>query len=142
MAYRTTYQTYLMYDQADNSTYVKLIDIIDYSGMAEEQEYIEQATLSHRAPLTFAGNKKTEAKKFTALYDKTAFTKLKALEGKKKKYAIWLGGEGDGETATPNGSDGKFSWTGELSVTKMDGQPNEADKMQISISTESPVEFA
>ena len=72
----------------------------------------------------------------------TTFKTLKALEGKKTSYAVWFGGTEAAGVVTPTGSNGKFSFDGELSVYPTGGGVNEVVGMTISIAPSTPITFA
>lgn len=55
------------------------------------------------------------------------------LEGKQTEYAIWVGAETSNNVDTPNGENGKWSWTGDVSVFKAGGDVNAAQDMTITM---------
>lgn len=76
-----------------------------------------------------------EGLKFPANYDHTAYKALKKLEGKTDGYAVWFGGtDNEDGTVTPTGTDGKFSFDGQLSVHVTGGKVNEVVGMSITIA--------
>ena len=76
-----------------------------------------------------------EGLKFPANYDHTEYKALKALEGKTDGYAVWFGGtDNEDGTVTPTGTDGKFSFDGQLSVHVTGGKVNEVVGMSITIA--------
>jgi len=82
------------------------------------------------------------ALEFTANYTKEDFTKLKALEGQECEFAVWFGGTGEGGTLTPTGTDGKFEFTGQLSVFPVGGGVNEVVDMTVTIAPSTPITMA
>ena len=68
--------------------------------------------------------------------------KLKALEGKTNSYAVWFGGQESGGVVTPDGSNGKFEFDGQLSVYPVGGGVNEVVDMNISIAPSTPITFS
>ena len=88
------------------------------------------------------GIQSLDALEFTANYTKEDFTKLKALEGQKIELAVWFGGTGEGASLTPTGSDGKFEFTGQLSVFPVGGGVNEVVDMTITIAPSTPIIMA
>ena len=122
--------------------YTKLIDIKEFPDLGGEPEMLETTTLSDKMQTYIAGIQSLEGLSFTANYDKTDFSKLKALEGKKEQYAVWFGGTKAGGVVTPDGSNGKFSFDGELSVYPVGGGVNEVVDMNITIAPSTVITFA
>ena len=79
---------------------------------------------------------------FTEIYTLSDFQALKALEGKKASYAVWFGGTESAGVVTPDGSNGKFSFDGELSVYPVGGGVNEVVDMNITIAPSTPIAFS
>ena len=133
----STYQVVLM--QKNEATWSKLIDIKDFPDLGGEPEMLETTTLSDNMQTYIPGIQSLDALSFTANYTKTDYTTLKALENTTKEYAVWFGGTGEGETLTPTGSDGKFKFSGQLTVFPMGGGVNEVVSMQINIAPSTPI---
>lgn len=131
-----TYKTFLMHKAS--STYAKLVDIKDFSDLIGQPEPVEITTLSDAARRYIAGIHDNQALTFTANYTKTDFTTLAALEGTEADYAVYFGTDANGD---PDGSDGKVTFKGYLSVGINGGGVNEAVDMTITIlpSTEITV---
>ena len=138
----STYKVFLMHKAADAEAYTKLIDIKEFPDLGGEPEMLETTTLSDKMQTYIAGIQSLEGLSFTANYDKTDFSKLKALEGKKEQYAVWFGGTKAGGVVTPDGSNGKFSFDGELSVYPVGGGVNEVVDMNITIAPSTVITFA
>lgn len=136
----STYRVFLM--KKDSSTYTKLIDIKDFSDLGGEPETLETTTLSDNMQTYIPGIQSLDALTFTANYDVTNFTTLKALEDTEEEYAVWFGGTGEASTLTPTGSDGKFTFKGKLSVYPVGGGVNEVIDMKITIAPSTPIEFS
>lgn len=135
----STYKVFLM--KKDTSTYQKLVDIKEFPDLGGEPEMLETTTLSDNMQTYIAGIQSLDGLTFTANYDMTDFQKLKALEGKEEEYAVWFGGTGDAGSVTPDGSNGKFSFKGQLSVFPVGGGVNEVVDMSISIAPSTPITF-
>lgn len=138
----STYKVFLMHKAASTEVYTKLIDIKEFPDLGGEPEMLETTTLSDKMQTYIAGIQSLEGLSFTANYDKTDFSKLKALEGKKEQYAVWFGGTESGGVVTPDGSNGKFSFDGELSVYPVGGGVNEVVDMNITIAPSTVITFA
>lgn len=138
----STYKVFLMHKAAAAEAYSKLIDIKEFPDLGGEPEMLETTTLSDKMQTYIAGIQSLEGLSFTANYDKADFSKLKALEGKKEQYAVWFGGTEAGGVVTPDGSNGKFSFDGELSVYPVGGGVNEVVDMNITIAPSTVITFA
>ena len=131
----STYKTFLMHGTGTGTiTYEKLVDIKEFPDLGGDPEMIETTTLSDKMQTFVMGVQSNEGLTFTANYDKTAYQALKALEGNQENYAVWFGGTESGGVLTPTGSEGKFSFTGELSVHVTGGGVNEVRDMSIMIA--------
>lgn len=129
----STYKTFLMHKKEDK--YEKLIDITEFPDIGSDPEMLETTTLSDKMKTFILGIQGNEGLNFSANYDHTAYLALKALEGKDEAYAVWFGGtEGTDGTVTPTGSEGKFSFNGELSAHPTGGAVNEVRGMSITIA--------
>lgn len=139
----STYKVFLM-KKADSSgnTWGKLVDIKEFPDLGGEPEMLETTTLSDNMQTYIAGIQSLDGLTFTANYDKEDFQTLKALEGKENDYAVWFGGTGDAGSLAPDGSNGKFSFKGQLSVFPVGGGVNEVVDMSITIAPSTPITFA
>lgn len=138
----STYKVFLMKKGASADTYEKLVDIKKFPDLGGEPEMLETTTLSDNMQTYIAGIQSLDGLSFTANYDMTDFQKLKALEGKTGSYAVWFGGQESGGVVTPDGSNGKFEFDGQLSVYPVGGGVNEVVDMNISIAPSTPITFS
>lgn len=137
----STYKVFLMKKATEGGTYSKLIDIKEFPDLGGEPEMLETTTLTDNMQTYISGIQSLDGLSFTANYDKAQFTSLKALEGKANDFAVWFGGTETGGVVTPDGSNGKFSFAGELSVYPVGGGVNEVVDMNITIAPSSPIVF-
>ena len=139
----STYKVFLM-KKADSSgdTWEKLVDIKEFPDLGGEHEMLETTTLSDNMQTYIAGIQSLDGLAFTANYDVDDFQTLKGLEGQEKDYAVWFGGSGSAGSITPDGSNGKFSFKGQLSVFPVGGGVNEVVDMSITIAPSTPITFA
>ena len=128
----STYRVFLM--KKTDTAYSKLVDIKDFPDLGGAPEMLETTTLSDRMQTYIPGIQSNDALEFTANYTKTDFNTLKALEGQELDFAVWFGGTETGGVATPDGSNGKFEFSGELSVHVVGGGVNEVVDMAITIA--------
>lgn len=138
----STYKVFLMKKDSSAETYSKLVDIKEFPDLGGEPEMLETTTLSDNMQTYIAGIQSLDGLSFTANYDVTDFQTLKALEGKTNSYAVWFGGAESGGVVTPNGSNGKFEFDGQLSVYPVGGGVNEVVDMNISIAPSTPITFS
>ena len=103
---------------------------------------LETTTLSDNMQTYISGIQSLDALEFEANYTLADYKKLKELEGKTEKYAVWFGGTGEGSEFTPTGTDGKFEFEGQLSVYANGGGVNEVVNMTVSIAPSTPIEMA
>lgn len=138
----STYKVFLMKKGATGDTWSKLIDIKEFPDLGGEPEMLETTTLSDNMQTYIAGIQSLDGLSFSANYDVTDFKTLKALEGVKNSYAVWFGGTESAGVVTPTGSNGKFSFDGELSVYPVGGGVNEVVGMTITIAPSTPITFS
>lgn len=137
----STYKVFLMKKGDTGETWSKLVDIKEFPDLGGAPEMLETTTLSDKMQTYIAGIQSLDGLSFISNYDMATFKTLKALEGKKASYAVWFGGTESSGTVTPDGSDGKFSFDGELSVYPVGGGVNEVVDMNITIAPSTPITF-
>lgn len=138
----STYKTFLMHKGSSESAFQKLVDITEFPDLGGEPEFLDTTTLSDKMRTFILGIQNNEGMVFSANYDKSDYTALKALEGQEEDYAVWFGGtEAQDGTVTPTGSDGKFSFKGQLSVRVTGAAVNEVRGMSISIAPSTTIAF-
>ena len=139
----SSFKVFLMKGTTTDSTttYTKLIDIQEFPDLGGAPEMLETTTLSDKMQTYIAGIQSIDALEFKTNYDINDFQTLKALEGKTEKYAVWFGGTESGGIVTPTGSEGKFSFDGQLSAYANGGGVNEVLGMTITIAPSTPVVF-
>lgn len=135
----STYKVFLMMKK--DSAYEKLLDIKEFPDLGGEPELLETTTLSDKMQTFIAGIQSLDGLNFTANYDKTKFAELKALEGEQHSFAVWFGGTESNGVLTPTGSEGKFSFDGELSVYPVGGGVNEVVDMNLTVAPSTPIDF-
>jgi hypothetical protein len=128
--------------RASSGTYEKLIDIKDFPDLGGAPEMLETTTLSDNMQTYIPGIQSLDALEFTANYTLTDFEMLKGLEGQDLELAVWFGGAESSGVLTPNGSDGKFEFHGQISVFPVGGGVNEVVDMTITIAPSTPIILA
>lgn len=138
--------TFLMYKASASSEYEKLVDIKDYSDLGGDREMLETTTLTDDMQHFTEGIMTLDNGniQFTCNYILADYTKLKGLEGAEHDFAVWLGGskELSATTPTPTGEDGKFAFSGRLSVAVIGKGVNEVREMRVSIAPSSDIGLA
>lgn len=140
-----TYQTYLMHKASAASSYTKLVDIKSFPDLGGTPEMLETTTLSDPMQTFIKGIETvdTNGLQFDCNYTLADYTTLKALESEANHdYAVWFGASTSGTTDTPSGSDGKFTFQGQLSVYVNGGGVNEVVGMTVNIAPSTKVALA
>lgn len=135
----STYKVFLMKKGTTGDTFAKLVDIKDFPDLGGAPEMLETTTLSDAMQTYIQGIQSSDALEFNANYTKEDFTTLKALQGTKNTYAVWFGASESSGVVTPDGSDGKFEFDGELSVFVTGSGTNEVVGMTITIAPSTPI---
>lgn len=133
----STYKSFLMHKAS--TIWEKLIDITSYPDLGGDPEMLETTTLSDSMKTYIVGIQSAEGLEFETNYTLAGYKALKALEGKEEQYAVWFGGTGDDATLVPTGSEGKFSFKGQLSVYVTSGDTNIVRKMKIKIAPSTAI---
>ena len=133
----STYKVFLM--KASGGSYSKLVDIKDFPDLGGAPEMLETTTLSDKMQTYIPGIQSNDALEFTCNYTKADFTTLKSLEGTAGSYAVWFGGTESGSVVTPDGSNGKYAFDGELSVHVSGGGVNEVVDMVVTIAPSTEI---
>ena len=128
----STYQTYLMYRTSSSGTYTKLLDITSFPDLIPAKDRIDITTLSDYMRVYINGIGDTSEMSFGANYTPENFQAVSACEGHQYDYAVWFGATGSEGSETPDGHLGKFSWTGDISVSVNGGGVNEAVGMNVN----------
>lgn len=136
----STYKVFLMME--NDSKYEKLIDIKDFPDLGGSPEMLETTTLSDGSQTYIPGIESLDGLEFTANYTKADYDRLVALKGTDHKFSVWLGGTVANGVATPTGDNGKFNFSGQLSVVVNGGGVNEVVGMSISIAPSSAITVA
>ena len=138
----STYQTYLMYRTTTNGTYSKLIDITSFPDLVPPKDRIDITSLSDYMRTYINGIGDTAEMQFAANYTPANYTAVTAQEGKQNYYAVWFGASGSAGSEVPDGHNGKFSWTGDISAGISGGGVNEAVGMTINCTPATVVVFS
>lgn len=133
----STAQTYLMVRTTTSGSYAKVVDIKDYPDMIGTPNMLDATTLSNTQEIQIAGIKRVgDGFQFTANYTLANYSRVKELEGNQYDYALWLGGTTEG---VPDGHNGKFSWTGDITAGFPGKGVDEVQDMSITASPSTDV---
>lgn len=136
----STYQTYLM--RKSGSNYEKVIDITSFPDLIPQKERIDITSLSDYMRVYIQGIGDTSEFQFGANYTADNYAAITALEGTPAEYAVWFGATGTQGNEVPDGHNGKFSWTGDISAGISGGGVNEAVGMTINCTPSTVVAFS
>lgn len=135
----STYQAFLMKGSGSGTiSYTKLIDIKSFGDIGGTPEQLETTTLTNASRTYIRGIQDSEAIEFTCNYTASDYATLSALTAS-TPFAIWFGA---GSNGSPDGHNGKFSFTGELSVYVNGGGVNEVVDMTVTILPSTDITFA
>lgn len=138
----STYQTYLMYRTTSSGTWDKVIDITSFPDLVHPKEQIDITTLSDYMRVYINGIGDTSGEmSFGANYTAQNYATVNALEGHIYEYAVWFGASGEQGQEVPDGHNGKFSWTGDISAGISGGGVNEAVGMTVNCTPSTVVNF-
>lgn len=139
----STYQTYLMYRTTTTGTWDKVIDITSFPDLVPPKEQIDITTLSDYMRVYINGIGDTGGEmSFGANYTAANYATVNDLEGNQYEYAVWFGASGEQGAEVPDGHNGKFSWTGDISAGISGGGVNEAVGMTVNCTPSTVLTFA
>ena len=138
----STYQTYLMYRSTTNGTFTKVIDITSFPDLIPPKDRIDITSLSDYMRVYIQGIGDTSEFEFGANYTPGNYQAIVNLENHQYEYAVWFGASGNAGSEIPDGHNGKFSWTGEISAGISGGGVNEAVGMTINCTPSTVVVYS
>ena len=137
----STYQTYLMYRSTTNGSFSKVIDITNFPDLIPPKERIDITSLSDYMRVYIQGIGDTSEFSFGANYTPANYDRVVKMTGV-REYAVWFGASGTSGNEIPDGHNGKFTWTGEISAGVSGGGVNEAVGMTINCTPSTVVVFS
>ena len=138
----STYQTYLMYRSTTSGTFTKVIDITSFPDLIPPKDRIDITSLSDYMRVYIQGIGDTSEFSFGTNYTPANYQSVVNLEGHQYEYAVWFGASGDAGSEVPDGHNGKFTWSGEISAGINGGGVNEAVGMTINATPSTVVVFS
>ena len=134
----SSFKTFLM-KKGTGDTYEKLVDIKDFPDLGGSPEMLETTTLSDPMQTYVEGIQSQDALEFTINYELAKYKELVGLKGVETDFAVWFGGDEQGNTITPTGAEGKFNFNGYLSVRVVGKGTNEVKEAVVSIAPSTPI---
>lgn len=123
----SSYNSKLMYKESGGgSSWTQLCPIKGIPQIGGEPEQIETTTLDDNVQTFIDGIQQQDTMSCTANYDKDAFKKINAMTDE-QDLSFWIGNGGDG-------SQGKFTGKGKLSVYLNSAETNAALEMTIVVT--------
>ena len=140
----STYQTYLMCSTTTSAltSNDKLIDITSFPDLIPPRDRIDITSLSDYMRVYIQGIGDTSEFSFGANYTPANYSAVDALKGIQCYCAVWFGASGDEGSEVPDGHNGKFSWTGEISAGISGGGVNEAVGMTVNATPSTVVTYS
>ena len=137
----SSYGALLMHKKATGGDYEKFLDIKSFPNLGGKPEKLECTTTSDKQKRYIEGLQDIEDLDFTCNYTLDDYKKVAALKGKSEEFAIWFGcteAEGGAITAT----EGKYTFTGQVSAEIQGGETNSVVEMVVTIIPNSEIKLA
>lgn len=129
----STATTTLLYASTQTGTYAKLVDIVSYPDMGTAPTKLDTTDLSATVYKTnILGLQDAPDLSFECNYDETAYGVIEGMAGETNWFHLEFG---------TGGADGKFEWSGQISVFATGGGVDEVRKMTVTISNATPITF-
>ena len=122
--------TTLNYSIDSGVNYIKLLDITNYPDMGSTPSKLDTTDLSATAYKTsILGLQELPDLTFEANYDKATYAMIEALTGN-QYFQLQFGSAG---------TNGKFTWQGEIRIFAMGAGVDEVRKMQVTLSASTAI---
>jgi len=128
----SSYNAKLMKGTGEVPTWAPLLPVKTTPQLGGAPEMLETTTLDDAMQTFINGIQSSEAMTFTANYESDKYDELKLLENISNPYAVWFGNLGDG-------AEGKFKFTGQLSVFINETAVNGIVEMTITVVPSTPI---
>ena len=126
----SSFKTYLMYKADGKTSYEKLVDVKEIPDLGSAPNTLDATTLSDSQKVYVNDIFDPGSLEFTANYDADDFDRLKAIEGERLSFAVWMGAEV---------TEGKFEFEGELAVWAKGASVSAIRDMGIAIAPATPI---
>lgn len=138
----STYQTYLMVKKTSAGSYEKVIDITSFPDIIPPNDRIDITTLSDYMRKYISGIGDTSEQTYGANYTPDNYQTIVELQGTQYDYALWFGASGNAGSEVPDGHNGKFEWTGDISAGINGGGVNEAVGMTVTCTPSTVITYS
>ena len=138
----STYQTYLMVKKTSAGSYEKVIDITSFPDIIPPNDRIDITTLSDYMRKYISGIGDTSEQTYGANYTPDNYQTIVELQGTQYDYALWFGASGSAGSEVPDGHNGKFEWTGDISAGINGGGVNEAVGMTVTCTPSTVITYS
>lgn len=137
----STYKIFLMGKAGTSSEWAKICDIKNFPDIGGSPNQIETTSLSDNIQTFINGIMQGSAMEFTANYDKTEYQTIRTTyaDGEEHDFAVWFGGTVSQGVLTPDGSNGKFSFKGTMSMFIPGKGVDEVVEATLSIARSSTI---
>lgn len=138
----STYKTYLMYKSTTSATaYTKLIDIKNFPDLGGEPERIDVTTLSDGVRKYIPGIQDLSSFSFNCNYIPADYQKINGMAGTEYEFSIWVGATTSNNENVPDGSNGKWDFSGQITCFKAGGDVNAAQDMTVVLFPTTDFKF-
>lgn len=137
----STYQTYLMVKKTAAGEYEKVVDITSFPDLIPPNDRIDITTLSDYMRKYIKGIGDTTEQTYGANYTPENYEAVNELADNQYDYALWFGASGAAGEETPDGHNGKFEWTGDISAGINGGGVNEAVGMTVTCVPSTVIKY-
>lgn len=124
---------YYEVDENGTSGVAQLVCIKDYPDLGGSPESIETTTLCDDMQTFIEGVKSNEQLAFTINYEGHTYAILKGMEGAEHDFALCFG--------DMDGKDGKFSFSGTLSMSVVGKGVNDVREATLTITPSTPISY-
>ena len=115
------------------SSLTKITEIKSYPSLFGQPDALETTDLEDSIQTFVPGVASQDTMTFTCNWDKTKFSTLKALEGETQTFELDFGA---------SGAQGKFTWSGLLTMSVNEGSVNGIREMTINVFPSTGITFA
>lgn len=130
----STIRIFLMKKTGASGTWEKVVDIKSFPNLGGTPNMLATTTLSDSAQTYIPGVRKVDNLEFKANYTLADYRTLEALADVENQYAVWIGGSESNGTVTPTGTNGRFEFSGYLSVYVDGAGVDSVAEMTVSIT--------
>lgn len=128
---KTTIFTFLMHAETADGEFKELVGITSYPELFSAPEKLDISDMSSKQKKYAPGMVDVTDQEYGYIYDKEAYDKIKALEGKDQYYQLRFG---------KNGEYGCWQWHGDIFTTFSGGSTGSAREAKLTMYPKSDIE--